>query len=592
MKAHRMIPIRQTLLFAFAAVLATGAFADEEFYPQAVQWMRPGDEKAVTELEARAVSFGFTSMNALMPTYALVDLRNLSDRERTLDVSLIDRDYSSGDRRFHRAVTIPPHGSVHLPLPSPGIPDPGRMTCRIEITERTGSARRIWNLICLGINGDNNFDSVNALITGSFSREQLAKSLTPPQKHDDQPRSRARAGEGARDYPVNAFKCQLPFDGWPTDWRAYLSFDAVFLTPEEHSSLPSEVGIALDGYRAHGGLVFVIAPTPAGGIADGCAEIRNRIRARKEIRINSAPDSWSRSLRLGDLIRGVKLDNISPVPLGLILTLLAVFCLGVIPAVILTAIRRNRRIMLFATIPAASLLITVIIIASIILTFGFTPTVRVQSVTWLDQSAKTAATRGTFAVRSPLSTDGRITVDSDASFSLLEKKQRESGLTSELTDRYRLDGGWVTPLVPTYFAFSKYGRCRARLDIAAEADGSLTVANLLGAPVTCGAIRFDGKLYPLSNLAPGARTSVRPSDTKFHDAPPLDYEQLVRKDTAFGNDWDRLVALADETDRLRDGTYAVRLDGCPFLSPPFGERKVKGSSAAIVIGDFSGEVGK
>ena len=47
--------------------------------------------------------------------------------------------------------------------------------------------------------------------------------------------------------------------------------------------------------------------------------------------------------------------------------------------------------------------------------------------------------------------------------------------------------------------------------------------------------------------------------------------------------------LADETDRLNDGMYVAHLEGCPFLSAPFGEREVKGSSAAIVIGDFSGE---
>lgn len=580
------------LLTLVGALLAGGirAAEDHELSPKTVTWEgseSSGRESDLVGLMARSFFFGSAPDVPFGTPYTVVDIRNLTDAERHLDVD-------ADERAVRRHVTISPHGSVHLVLPTP-INGANGYGIQVTIHEVIDGTPRKWRMKTCGYRDyHQDANSAFALVTPSFSREKLAESL------GEQTRAATKQGKPTTTtvpYGISTIRFGFPLEELPADWRAYTTFDAVFLTPAEHAALTPDVKDALEGYQAHGGLVFVVTPSANGGLNGGGNDLRKKIAQRKARRINTyevyVPYRY-RTYRYGgngditlkDLLEGIPLGDVEPVPVGLILTILAVFCLAVIPIVIVKAFRANRRLSLFATIPATAVIISVLIIAAIFFSVGLTPTVRVQSVTRLNQATKTAATRGAFGIRSPRDADGRITVDGDAAFGCLPKAD---GVHTTLTDRYRLDDGWVSPLLPVYFSFEKYGRCSAKLAVSVGSDGTVTVANLLGAPVERATLRLDGRLYAFGRIAPGAKATAAASPCRPGTSPAFTYEALVCPATGYGISWSKLVKLADETDRLNDGMYVAHLEGCPFLSAPFGEREVKGSSAAIVIGDFSGE---
>lgn len=591
---------RLTLLIATAAALVTGGVrANSEYQLSQDKWKWHTLENyhepqyAIPNLEARTFLFASESGCPFGASTSLVELRNLADGERTLTVALNGDIWVNCGNTMSRDVTLPSHGSARLTLTSPfsDIGNNSRYSgATITVTERTPEGTRTHEIDRDGVRGYKSSEAT-ALISGSFSREQLAKSLAKPESPKSG--SGSSGAKGSEAYDLDAVKCTLPFTEWPTDWRAYSTFDAIFLSPSDYAALPDAVKSALEGYKSLGGPLFVVLPTDQGGLAEGGDAIRERINDARDLHTcqsgSHSKYHYSADVSLSMLLEGVPLADIASVPVGTILLLLAAFCLVIIPIVIWRAIRRNRRLELFVTIPATSLAVTAIVIAAIFIAFGVTPSARVQSVTFLDQATKTATTRGAFAVFTPLDVSGAISVDADAAFRTLHRADL-AVRDAVLTDRLVLGSGWVKPLTPSYFGFDKYGHCSAKLDIVAEADGSLTVANLLGAPVSRCTIRHDGRFYALTDLAPGAKTSVAPGDASMRNDPPLTYELVFGEQTQFGYSWQKLLKLVENQFRLQEESYVAVLGGCPFLTPPFGDRKIKGDSAAVVIGDFSGEV--
>ena len=106
-----------------------------------------------------------------------------------------------------------------------------------------------------------------------------------------------------------------------------------------------------------------------------------------------------------------------------------------------------------------------------------------------------------------------------------------------------------------------------------------------------GTEKANGKIHRFGRIEPGAKADASPTEA---GAPllPFSHDTVFTKATNYGRNWDLLLGQTGNENCLADRTYRAVLAGDPFISPPLGERKVKGSSAAIVIGDFSKEVRK
>ena len=68
----------------------------------------------------------------------------------------------------------------------------------------------------------------------------------------------------------------------------------------------------------------------------------------------------------------------------------------------------------------------------------------------------------------------------------------------------RLAGGWVKPLVTTFFDFTRVCERSERLDFRVSPTGGVAGVNLLGAKVKTGHVNVGGRLWAFHDVEPGA----------------------------------------------------------------------------------------
>ena len=222
---------------------------------------------------------------------------------------------------------------------------------------------------------------------------------------------------------------------------------------------------------------------------------------------------------------------------------------------------------------------------------------RVQAVTILDSESHLAVTRGQFAVFAPGQVTEKMSIPSDASFRL--RGRDEGHLAVNCGETCRLEGDWVKPLSAAFFDFERAERRSERLDVNRGADGKVSVANLLGSPVTGGQLQLDGKRYKIPPLAPGEQTTVAgipfaALSAKYLSSPAEELTGLfLAKSAEYGRNWDKTCDIADGArTALPDGTYVVRLAGSPFFPSPLAGSKSDETAEAVIAGCVAAEGGK
>jgi hypothetical protein len=272
----------------------------------------------------------------------------------------------------------------------------------------------------------------------------------------------------------------------------------------------------------------------------------------------------------------------------MLLAVLMIFAVVIVPVAVLRSVKRNTRIRLLALLPGSAAVFAVVVAISAYVFFGTTPTVRLQSVTILDQTTKKAVTKGQCCIFSPVSVDGKIAFPSDAAFALRHYRGGEENPASvESADEQRLVEGWVKPLVSSFFDFTRVCERPERLDFRVSPNGDVSVVNLLGAKVKTGYANVRGTLWTFKDVEPGATVKAekldkppKPQSDKvlypFHDG-----------QTAYGRDWVKNMELATAScQQTLPGGYVVEVEGSPFFPSPLKRKKANTSSAGLVYGKF------
>lgn len=393
-------------------------------------------------------------------------------------------------------------------------------------------------------------------------------------------------------------------DEWPRDFRAYLPFDAVCIASDVKESLNDEARTALRAYELLGGTVMTMR--------DGAShpkDIESMSNISRDLRRGDLDVSYSGGYyyhghssygnSFSENIGKVPLKVGRSLPLGLLVAFLALVAVVAAPVAVWYCATKNRRILLLAVLPGSAVALTVAVAAVALLAYGTTPTVRVQAVTILDPESRLAVTRGQFAAFSPTQVSGQMSIPQDASFRL-RGRDGKGHIEVACGDAFRLEGDWIKPLTAAFFDFERAERRSERLDVKRGADGSVTVANLLGSPIACGSLQLGGVRYKIPRLAPGEQTTV--SGVPFVALPEkiLDAVAAEALATAFfsksadyGRNWTKAQLTADsEKTPLPDGTYVVRLIGSPFFPSPFAGTKAYETAEAVVAGCVAPEAGK
>ena len=393
---------------------------------------------------------------------------------------------------------------------------------------------------------------------------------------------------------IDCLRAESPVAEWSANWLAYTPFDCIVLSSADLRSMPTAVLGALGDCLAAGGYIVLAGQTnlPQGWVpwqkevlgagmdyrvafgrclafpSDDFSTLR--IDAchvlSQEARDNS---TYWRSLPRDNDSANASLPIVANLEIptrGIVIVMLA-FVIAIGPVNILCLNRFKRRTWMLWTIPAISLLTTLIVFAYSFLREGITPDARVVGMTVIDQAGHHASTLGATAFYCPLAPAGGLHFDFGTEATpLLELGYRGNAREVDWTQAQHFRRGWLASRVPAYFHLRKSETRRERIQVLLE-GGQWQAVNGLGAPIRQLWVGWtDGHIYQAAGVAAGAKTGL-----------------TVSKPSCSGrtngmNELWRRIGFSAQPDVLREGaaaflqtnTYIAVLDGNPFLENALG----------------------
>ena len=567
------------------------------------------DKSGMDGIEARALAF--CAPEAHHGTPALVfEFANRTAFERSFHVSAsLDMTCSSS-----KSFSVQPGGTARFTLFLPLAFEFGGNAARmngIVVTETTPHVKWRMQPCYPGLPRECHFDSFSysdpsLFLSAGISADTLRKSLTaamrsrkysPKHQNGITYKYRYRQSNEKNEKPPYGFSASLfagkPAD-WPRDWRCYSTYDAVLATRREYDELPAEAKDALEIYRMLGGAVIAVE-------GEGTFENEaSAVLALKEI--DRSADALAGDLNLArgyygkyasasfsEELKRIPIEAKSTIPVKSLILILAVFSLLIVPLAVFCSVKRNSRMKLLAILPGAAALFAAAIAAFAYWFFGTTPSVRLQSVTILDQTSKKALTRGQFAIFSPVSLKDGLSFPEDSTFRMRSVRGDGGSLDPrmESAGEFRLGGSWITPLVTTFFDFERASPRPERLDFRASPAG-VTVVNLLGAKVAWGVANVGGALWEFRDVPPGGEVQAeRPLAVVKKPSATKEYHPFGGS-TSHGRDWKACMAHAREAIcDIPPGSYIAEVDGSPFFPNPVRKTDANASEAGLVYGKFA-----
>jgi hypothetical protein len=252
---------------------------------------------------------------------------------------------------------------------------------------------------------------------------------------------------------------------------------------------------------------------------------------------------------------------------GLFLLML-LFVVAIGPVNYLLLARRKKRLWLWWTVPAISVVASLGVFGYAMLAEGWRGYARTEVMTILDENAHRATTIGLTAFYAPLTPgDGlRFSYDTEVSPQLPEINRyygsNRGGLPRAIdwTEDQHLTSGWITARVPAHFAVRKSEPRRERLNVRREA-GAISIVNGLGAEIRqLWWAERDGKVYSAENVQAGANASLKLTELRTRG-------EVAGLREAFRSNWEDQIKQYSQMplDTLEAGCYLVVLDSSPFL---------------------------
>ena len=405
-------------------------------------------------------------------------------------------------------------------------------------------------------------------------------------------------------------RAELPISEWSAQWLSYTPYDAIVLGRTDQSMMPGPVLAALRGYVTAGGCLVLLGDPDARQRWDAAneavpldqghrldlgfghcflfpAESPVDLGATATPRILAAAEASARFWQMLPLEEAA--NSLFPVveylaipARGIILVMLG-FVLLIGPANLIVLSRLKRRIWMLWTIPAISLATCGLVFVYSFVREGFTPDCRLESLTYLDQASRQAASVGAAAFYSPLTPSDGLRFSADTEATPLVQADYQMGSPRELdwTQTQHLRRGWITARVPAHFFLRKSESRRERLQLS-RADETLEVVNGLGAPVISLLLSDSaGRLYEASRIAAGQKAPLVPAAESQRSGEGLGPRALFLQAGFAGHS---ALLETNAAAFLLPGTYLAELDGSPFLETGFGERSTRTRSRAYVYG--------
>jgi hypothetical protein len=553
-------------------------------------------------------------------------VENSSARRLVVTLRLPESHYGGGLQDLSRSLVLDPGATARVSLPQPPVDLRGNDSLLVIVQggERKAATLRSfpdlqnrWS-IPDGIFGLLISRSLSAeTISASFEKASaLETSLTSRTSSHYSPHS---SGSDTKRYT----RPEIDVEAWSPDWRAYTPFAGVVLAGRDWARVPADVSDALLAYVRAGGILLLAGPPesaapfpvpPASGsptngwqrTPHGLGSVVHLdqpdpakwptstvVYLQAAFKASSEPwkikPDFDEAHRACPVVAGIRVPA-----RAFFLTLLA-FALLAGPGVLLYTRRRNNRLLRFILIPALSLVTTAGIVAFAFFQDGWTPSVRIESITWLDTATQRAATVGSVGVYAPFTPAEGLLFGTETEVSPLGDQGYSYQLPRcaiDWTRTQNFDSGWIRPRVPSYFHLRRSEKRLERLVVTRGADGALDVVNALGGDVRSLTLQEPGgRFLRAGAIRAGGRAAlevVPKIETK--PGPPAAY-QLETSLSRKGDNWglDGLWFNPSNAPAVPEpGRFVALLESCPFLENPLpGDVRVQ--ARAVVVGTFTAE---
>lgn len=365
---------------------------------------------------------------------------------------------------------------------------------------------------------------------------------------------------------INIWRSELECNEWSTNWLSHTRFDGIAITDNELKNMPPEIFQGVRRFVEAGGTLIIVGKnwtcpkewqplkntgsrrvfvpdSDQYGAVLGLAvaipsETENAKPAIDAIRSLLFADSnrWAVAMESdqahyrgfgyhggssvgslggsGALLSNLPVISAFGVPVKPIMVLILLFAILIGPVNIYVLTMLKRRIWLLWTVPATSILASVIVLGVNFFQEGFVKHQSSASVTILDQRRGEAISFGVIGYYATLTPSGGIIFENstEATHSFERNSTSRNFEVQDSGDVQNFSRGWISARLPSYFAIRKAQSRLERLDFQWTGDKP-TVLNGLGVDIeNLTVCAPDGKLYELrGKCQAGAKETMAPS---------------------------------------------------------------------------------
>lgn len=403
-------------------------------------------------------------------------------------------------------------------------------------------------------------------------------------------------GRGSYKTPQAA---EMPCRQWSANYLAYTCFNVVAVTMQEQSEMPAGVLLALRRYAESGGQLVVYRSYGEGG--DG-KDVLHKILSQDA----EAGAGGRRLVGLGQIIvrdpgigpestigeTALLRDNESyllrgsPVPARGLLAVVVTFALLLGPVNLIFLSKRRRRVWIWWTVPAISLVAVIVIFSYAMLSEGITGRTRCMALTVLDENAGRASSMALLSYYCPLA-PGPLEFSYDSEVTPLGfPDQRRSGYyyghsptssaaigTIDLSKCQEFSG-WLPARTARGFQIRKNEDRRERLPVHRTADGKPAVVNGLGVDII--SLTFtdtDGRSYAGHNIVAGEEQTLTPLEASEVSRIALPHVLVTS--------WPHSLDLDLRHTVPPPGRYLAVVERTPFIEQPLSRVQEEESRSLI-----------
>jgi hypothetical protein len=248
--------------------------------------------------------------------------------------------------------------------------------------------------------------------------------------------------------------------------------------------------------------------------------------------------------------------------------------------------RLGRKILVFFTVPVASVMCCLFIYGYYLVFESSTLLVRRQSLTLLDERNNRAVTLANYSLFSSSSRPEGLRFDNQTeifTYGGASRQNSDGGLFIVLDEDQHLTTGWIKPKVPRTLHLRALQTRRERVGLSWQ-NGSLQLLNGLGSDIeSITLIAQDGRIYTGKNIAAGRQADLMAASRSVSGSPR-------NLSVVFNRPWfNEISDLARSPERfLKPGRYVAKIKTSPFLVQAIDSSAEK-TEDSYVIGILKGD---